>query len=51
MTSKEHIEIKLANGVQIFSAQDVAHLVNQLRIQQELYKKLEDRYEKLLKHK
>jgi chromosome segregation ATPase len=32
MTSVEHIEIKVANGVQVYSAQEVVYLLNLVRM-------------------
>ncbi len=31
-TVREIIEVKLENGVQVFTAHEVAHLLNQIRI-------------------
>jgi len=39
-TVREIIEAKLENGVQTFSAQEVAHLLNQIRVNEEGLKTL-----------
>lgn len=39
MTKTEILELKLENGVQLFSAQDVAHLLNHIRILDAIIKK------------
>jgi len=37
-TVREIIEAKLENGVQVFTAHEVAHLLNQIRVHEEAIK-------------
>jgi hypothetical protein len=38
LTTKQVIELKLENGVQLFSAQEIANLLNIIRVQEQLLK-------------
>lgn len=38
MTGQQIIETKLANGIQLFTASEVAHLLNEIRIYQHIVK-------------
>lgn len=39
MTGTQKVEMKLENGVQTFTASEVAHLLNEIRIYKYLYEK------------
>jgi len=45
MTGQQKIETKLQNGVQVFSASEVAHLLNEIRIYQHIVKSLREEKE------